>query len=283
MNECEKIHPMLPDYLREKLSMTERRWVARHLNHCAQARRILDEIKGGTRRKHLEETPARMSWDERVLEWMGGASKKKSGSSTVIKQDPAAPSQRAKRKKIRIIETIVMIILVFPFSLLVVFIPNRYWSPVLQIPFVQRELKGLQTLEMQVKTEWFHESPQEAGSNVTAAPHWEGMFGSVAENHQILVSDEDSWAAYWQLIQPGVAEPVVDFTQSAIVLLFEGQKSTTGFSVKLQKISDEGGTTVFYYQEKKPGVLSMVKPQSTSPWAAIVVPKPTQTVVFKKN
>jgi hypothetical protein len=283
MNECEKIHPMLPDYLREKLSMTERRWVARHLNHCAEARRLLDEIKSGTRRKPAVETPARMSWDERILGWMGGSPKKKTGSSTSVKRDSAVSSQPAIKKKIRIIETIAMIILVFPFSLLVVLIPARYWSPVLQIPFVQRELKGLQALEVEVKTEWLHESPQVAGWNPQTTAHWEGAAGPAAEDQQILVSDEDHWAVYWQLIQPGVPEPAVDFTQNAVVLLFQGQKSTTGFSVKLQKITDEGGSTGFYYQEKQPGIFSIVKAQTTSPWDAVVVPRPTQTVVFKKN
>jgi len=176
-----------------------------------------------------------------------------------------------------------MIILLFPFSLLVVLIPARYWSPVLQIPFVQRELKGLQTLEGEVKTEWFHESSQTAGWNSQTAPHWEGTMGPVAEDQQILVSDEDDWAVYWQLIQPGVPEPAVDFTQNAVVLLFQGEKSTTGFSVKRQKITDENGSTGFCYQEKKPGIFSLVKAQATSPWAITVVPKPAQSFVFKKN
>ena len=283
MNECEKIHPLLPDYIREKLPMTERRWVARHLNHCAEARRILDEIKGGTRRKPAEEPRARLSWDERMLRWFGGASPKKPLSPAAARRGLAAPTSSAEKKRLGIIETVFMVVLVFPFWLVAVLIPNRYWSPVLQIPLVQREVTGFKALKAQVETEWFHQPPPVPGWDPQSAPHWEGTAGPAAQEQQILVSDEDSWAAYWQLVAPGVPEPAVDFTQADIVVLFQGQRPTTGFALSLRKITNEGGTTVYDYQERRPGYFSFVKKQVTSPWAAAVVPKPAATVVFKKN
>lgn len=286
MNECDKIHPRLPDYLRDKLSMTERRWVARHLNLCAAARRELDEYKSGAR-KPPPDRPAlpALPWDQKILSWITRNAEPAPLEPSVnpiplLNTSLTAPLEK---KKIGVIGMLMMFVLVVPVTPLILLVPHQAWEPILRIPFVQSEIQSVKSLVVEAKTGWLHESPEKAGWNPAQAPRWAGEIGPVAESQQDCVTVEQDFAAYWQLLQPGVSEPEVNFDREAVILLFQGQKKTTGFGVELQKIEDAPASQVLIYHEKEPGPFSMTTSQTTRPWSIIVIPRPSKPVVFQKD
>jgi hypothetical protein len=290
MNECDKVHPRLPDYLRDKLSMTERRWVARHLNLCAAARRELDEYKSGAR-KPPPDRPAlpALPWDQKILAWItrdAGPIKPKDtpgGELESLLNTPLEAPLPAGKKKLGVIGLLMMFVLVVPITPLLLLVPHQAWEPLLRISFVQTEIQSVKSLVIEAKTGLFHESPEAAGWNPAQAPRWEGVSGPVAESQQDCVTVEQDFEAYWQLLQPGVPEPSVNFDREAVVLLFQGQKKSTGFGIELQKIQDGGVSQVLIYREKEPGPFSMAKSQVTRPWAIMVIPRPSKPVVFQKS
>jgi hypothetical protein len=288
MNECDKIHPRLPDYLRDKLSMTERRWVARHLNLCAAARRELDEYKTG-QRKPPPDRPAlpALPWDQKILAWITRNAEpvpdpNLPASPSILNTPLSAPLPPGK-KKLGVIGMLMMFILVVPVTPLLLLVPHQAWEPLLRIPVVQTEVQSVKALVIEAKTGWLRESPEKAGWNPAQAPHWAGVDGPVAESQQDCVTVEQDFAAYWQLLQPGTPEPDVNFNREAVVLLFQGQKKTTGFETAFQKIQDAGVSQVLVYHEQEPGPFSLVKSRVTRPWAAMVIPRPYKPVVFQKD
>jgi hypothetical protein len=285
MNECDKIHPRLPDYLRDKLSMIERRWVARHLNLCAAARRELDEYKSGLRKPPADRPalPA-LPWDQKILAWITrNASASEDNPSPPVIEIPSAETSRTPQKKVGLIGMLLMAVLVVPVTPLLLLLPRQVWDPLLKIPIVQTEIESAKVLLVEARTGWFHESPEEAGWKASTAPHWEGEMGPVAEAQQDCVTVEQDFAAYWQLLQPGAAEPDVNFDREAVVLLFQGEKKTAGYGIQFDKIQDEGVSTVLLYKEKEPGAFSLAKRAATRPWSMMVIPRPAKQVVFKKE
>ncbi|HVM31820.1 MAG TPA: zf-HC2 domain-containing protein [bacterium] len=283
MNECDKIHPRLPDYLRDKLSMVERRWVARHLNLCAAARRELDEYKTGAR-KPPPERPAlpALPWDQKILAWITRNAGVEAPAPPVL-EEPIPEAPVPAKKKVGLIGMLVMAVLVVPVTPLLLLLPQSVWDPILRVPVVQTEIQSVKALVVEARTGWLHQSPEQAGWKASQAPHWEGVTGPVAEAQQDCVTIEQDFEAYWQLLRPGTDEPDVNFNREAVVILFQGQKKTTGFGIGLTKLEDRGASLVVHYQEKEPGPFSLVKSQVNRPWFMMVIPRPAKPVVFQRD
>lgn len=285
MSECDKIHPRLPDYLRDKLSRVERRWVARHLNLCAAARRELDEYRSG-RREALPDPPPlpALPWDQKILAWITRQNDPPVPSKPEVKKPPPLQEDlSAEKKKLGILGMLTMFILVVPVTPLLLLVPRQIWEPILRFPLVQTEILSVKALVVEARTGWLHESPDQAGWKPSLAPHWEGENGPVLEAQQDCVTVEQDFAAYWQLLEPNTPEPDINFDREAVAILFQGQKATTGYGIQLEKINDAGVSTVLVYKEKEPGAFSMIQHQATRPWSMMVIPRPANQVFFKKD
>jgi len=284
MNECEQIHPLLRGYLDDSLSARERRLVARHLNLCASARKELDRLKGGGLKSPVTQAnPPSEPWDLKVLRWMF-KTKRTTSSKTVteaakkhspVKQAPEAPSGGPRRSAPwKLILGIIVFFVVF--GLITRFVENRDGNS-----FLQKAQNWLNKNGIHV---FGTSSSLDLVQDLTEFPHWIGndapVYVPVKEvPYRDFIYDNDHLLAYWQVLQLGAAVPKIDFEKNALIVVFMGTKTTSGYAMKFKVAKNFSDKTVLAYDEITP-VGSDASPILTRPWVLQVIPKPTQQPVL---
>ena len=276
MNECEQIHPLLRGYLGETLSARDRRLVARHLNLCASARKELDRLRSGPV-KVLQNPiePPSEPWDLKILRWMSktpkpaskvtadGTSKK---SSTKIPSGPVGPNPSP-------LKPILLIVLFFGALILVThFVQNASDNPA--VKGVKRWLSrnGYHVLGVT--------SSLELVLDLSNLSHWNGIAAPVATSFNEIITDENHFKIYWQILQPKTPEPMVDFTKNALAVVFLGPKTHPGTSAKFSRMENFTDKTVLWYDEAPPVGGEMAVDPNYRPWVLQLVPKPIQQPVL---
>jgi hypothetical protein len=280
MNECEQIHPLLWGYLQDRLSAKDRRLVARHLNLCASARKDLEGLMRGPKKQAppLLDKPIPETWDFKILNWMFKTSSKPRPIKTVSVEKKSSRAVKLDISNER---------------------PDSTPSPLKYILGIFLFFVGLVLLTHFIQNpgdwktfySWTHrlgigrekESPI---SNMVLDfrnfPHWEGTNAPVAKEQGDVILDSDHLDIYWNFLEPSVAEPKVDFNQSALVLFFAGEKPTVGYSVNLRRMETKPDSTVIWYEEIAPKSTLFTNDNVTRPWVLQLIPKPPKPVVFKK-
>jgi len=295
MNECEQIHPLLRGYLAESISARERRLVARHLNLCASARKELDRLRGGSPKTsaaqpvstaapgssaappaaHSAEPPSE-PWDLKILRWM-------------FKTPKPAPKPPAEVKKPRLmkppqaemtpgpsrspLKPILIVVLIFGgLILLTHFIQNAGQNSA---------LKGAQHW---LSKKGYHlpgvSSSLELVLDLTNLTHWDGNLAPVAVASRDLITDADHLNIYWNILQPGIPQPAVDFTKNALAVVFLGPKATAGYLAKFKRVENFSDKTILWYDEVAPASGEMATASVNRPWVLQLIPKPTQLPVL---
>jgi hypothetical protein len=99
----------------------------------------------------------------------------------------------------------------------------------------------------------------------------------VAFAHKEVIRDADHLKVYWQMLQPGVALPKVNFKESSLVVMFLGPRNTTGQTVRFKRAENYNDKTVLWYDD---AASVPAKVMSTRPWVLQEVPKPSQEPVL---
>lgn len=108
-------------------------------------------------------------------------------------------------------------------------------------------------------------------------PHWSGDYAPVAFPYQEMISDVEHFKVYWQLLQPGVPMPKINFKESSVVAVFLGPKTVVGCTVKFKRAENYTDRTVLWYDEVNP---TSGEVASTRPWVLQQIPKPSQQPVL---
>jgi hypothetical protein len=273
MNECEQIHPLLRGYLGETLSARDKRLVARHLNLCASARRELDRLRNGALKSPIVAVEAPSEpWDLRILRWLFKTPK------------PAPrPLSEASPKRARSTRNSLQAMTPSPR-------PTSLWKPILSIVlifvglallthFIQNasENRMVKGAKRWLSKNGYHilgvTSSLELVLDLTGLPQWSGNAAPVAVPFNALITDAAHFKIYWQILQPGVALPPVDFNKHALAVVGLGSKATAGYSARFKRAENYTDKTVLWYDESSPGATG-ASPILTRPWALQLVPKP---------
>jgi uncharacterized protein (DUF885 family) len=89
-----------------------------------------------------------------------------------------------------------------------------------------------------------------------------------------LITDEASWRRAWETIGAGRPLPDVSFDTSAVVVAYQGQKRTGGYSVEIEGIVRNGTVLAVTLAERRPASGSFTTQVITSPYAAVSIPRP---------
>ena len=89
-----------------------------------------------------------------------------------------------------------------------------------------------------------------------------------------LVSDEAAWRRAWDSIGGGRRLPEVNFVTRSVVLVFQGQKPTGGYSVSVEEIRRDGTALAVRVNERRPASGDITAQVITSPFVAVSVPRP---------
>lgn len=89
-----------------------------------------------------------------------------------------------------------------------------------------------------------------------------------------LISNEDDWRQAWGQIGGGRPVPEMNFTTRAVIVVYQGQKSTGGYSVAVEEIRRDGTVLAVRVNERRPASGSITTQVITSPFVAVSVPRP---------
>jgi hypothetical protein len=89
-----------------------------------------------------------------------------------------------------------------------------------------------------------------------------------------LITDEAAWRRAWEIIGGGRPVPDVSFDTRAVVVAYQGQQPTGGYSVEITGIKRVGTVLAVSVSERRPASGSLTTQALTSPFVAVSIPRP---------
>jgi hypothetical protein len=89
-----------------------------------------------------------------------------------------------------------------------------------------------------------------------------------------LITDEAAWRRAWETVGAGRPLPDVSFDTRAVVVAYQGQKATGGYSVEITGIARAGTVLAITLNERRPASESLTTQALTSPFVAVSIPRP---------
>jgi hypothetical protein len=110
----------------------------------------------------------------------------------------------------------------------------------------------------------------------------QGTMSNIEEPRHVVVRTAAEWQALWKEHDPQSPAPAVDFTQSLVVGIFLGSRSTAGFAVDITGVREEGGKTIVEYAERRPGRDTFSAQVITTPFHIVRIKRTAGEVEFKR-
>ena len=89
-----------------------------------------------------------------------------------------------------------------------------------------------------------------------------------------LITDEASWRRVWETIGGGRPLPDVSFDTRAVVVAYQGQQRTGGYSVEITGIKRVGTVLAISVNGRRPASGDVTTQVITSPFVAVSIPRP---------
>jgi uncharacterized protein (DUF885 family) len=96
-----------------------------------------------------------------------------------------------------------------------------------------------------------------------------------------LILDQNDLLRAWAIIGQGRPAPEVNFNTQAIIIAYQGRKNTGGYSINISGIRREGTTLTVNANEQAPGASAMTAQMLTSPFVAVIIPRPPNSSIVK--
>jgi uncharacterized protein (DUF885 family) len=89
-----------------------------------------------------------------------------------------------------------------------------------------------------------------------------------------LITDEAAWRRAWETVGGGRPLPDVSFDTRAVVVAYQGQKPTGGYSIEMTGIKRVGTVLAVSVGERRPASGDVTTEVLTSPFVAVSIPRP---------
>lgn len=98
-----------------------------------------------------------------------------------------------------------------------------------------------------------------------------------------LIVNENDWSNAWRVIGRGSSGPMpdVNFNTRAVVLVYQGVKSSGGYGISIAEIRREGTSLIVRPNEQNPKPGEMMTMAMTSPFVAVSIPRPPDGTIVK--
>lgn len=106
---------------------------------------------------------------------------------------------------------------------------------------------------------------------VPFTPLAEGTHSKVATRVNYFITSAADFQKLWTMVDATGTPPAVDFTTHAVLAVFAGKQSTTGYGIKVSKVLDSDTRLVSVIIEK-PDSTCKAKASVTMPYELVVVP-----------
>jgi uncharacterized protein (DUF885 family) len=91
-----------------------------------------------------------------------------------------------------------------------------------------------------------------------------------------LITNAGDWQRAWSLVGGGRPLPDVNFSSRACVVVYQGQKSTGGYSIEVREIRRDGTVLAIEVNERRPAFGDVTTQVITSPFVVVSIPRPPQ-------
>lgn len=92
-----------------------------------------------------------------------------------------------------------------------------------------------------------------------------------------LVMNQNEWSNMWRIIGGERPAPEISFETRAVIVVFQGQKPTGGYSISIEEIRRDGRNLTLRVNEQTPGRDGNLTTQVlTSPFVAVSIPRPPE-------
>ena len=106
----------------------------------------------------------------------------------------------------------------------------------------------------------------------------------VTEHARLVLGDEATWTALWSRVVtnlfPHPPAPAVDFGRNMVVAAAMGTKPTGGFAIAIDSAYRANGHIYVVVGESSPGDRCAVPQMITAPFAAVLLPRSSDPVLF---
>jgi uncharacterized protein (DUF885 family) len=93
-----------------------------------------------------------------------------------------------------------------------------------------------------------------------------------------LITNENDWRRAWALVGGGRPQPEINFNSRACIVVYQGQKSTGGYSIEIAEVRRDGTVLAVNVRERRPAFGDVTTQIITSPFVAVSIPRPPQGV-----
>ena len=93
----------------------------------------------------------------------------------------------------------------------------------------------------------------------------------IGESRRLVIRNANAWTQFWSELGVG-EQPNVDFTRDVVVAVAAGQRSTGGFEIAVDRITQTDGELSVEVVERTPGPNCITTTSLTQPVDVVVVP-----------
>ncbi len=113
----------------------------------------------------------------------------------------------------------------------------------------------------------------------------DGTYSAIQEKRELVINTNDEYQKLMQDVYKNMDQmpriPVVDFTKNTLIAVFVGTRSTAGYLVSIDSISESSKNLNVEVLETTPGKNCMTSDVITAPYTIVKVPKTDKKAVFK--
>ena len=91
-----------------------------------------------------------------------------------------------------------------------------------------------------------------------------------------LITNESDWRRAWDPVGGGRPRPEINFNVRAVLVLYQGQKSSGGYSIEIAEIRRDGTVLAMKVNERRPAFGDVTTQVITSPFVVVSIPRPPQ-------
>ncbi|MCA1555593.1 MAG: DUF885 family protein, partial [Acidobacteria bacterium] len=91
-----------------------------------------------------------------------------------------------------------------------------------------------------------------------------------------LITNESDWRRAWGTVGGGRPQPEINFNVRSVVVVYQGQKSSGGYSIEIAEIRRDGTVLAVKVNERRPAFGDVTTQVITSPFVVVSIPRPPQ-------
>lgn len=131
-----------------------------------------------------------------------------------------------------------------------------------------------------VKSEEIIEEGKEVMFETIAKDFYSGQ----TQKENFVIENEDDFMSLWDKIYPEPRPdiPDVDFEKYTVIAVFQGQMTTGGYEIRVNKVVEEKNNILVYIEEISPDPQDIVTQALTSPYHIIKMERTEKDIIFKQ-